>query len=302
MSGLAQYALRGIPQAGLLAAVFLTLSLLFPPFVWLSSALIALVVLRNGWQYGLKVVALSILGAAGLMYAALGGGQSVLALELIFWLPVFLMALALRVYVKLDVSLLLAAAMGFLALSAIYLIHDDPTVIWLELLREMMQVEVLADQFRVPPEEIDNFLLEVSVLMPGSIVACLVFSAIVSLLLARGWQAKVFNPGGFQTEYHRLRYGRYVAIAALVIASLSLLVHSSYALGLIAIVIVVFMFQGIAIVHAVVKLKSLGRGWLIAMYTLCAMLPQTVMILGGIGLFDPWLDSRRRFAARASAE
>ena len=302
MSRLALYALKSMPQAVLAAAVFLILSLLFPPFAWLSSALIAVVVLRKGWRYGLCVVGLSTIGAAVLLYVSLGGGRSVLVLVLLFWLPVFLMASALRAYVRLDVSLLLAAAMGFIALSAIYLIHDDPSAIWLELLREVMQVEVWADQFRVPPEEFDNFLVEVSTLMPGSTVAGLVFSAVVSLLLARSWQAKVFNPGGFQTEYHRLRYGRYAAIAALVIASLSLLVHSSYTLGLLAIVIVVFLFQGIAIIHAVVKLKSLGTGWLIAMYTICAMLPQMVVILGGIGLLDTWLDSRKWFAASAAAK
>ncbi len=302
MAGLALYALKGVPQAGSLAVVFLFMSLLFPPFAWLSSALIAVVVLRKGWRHGLYVVGLATAGAMFLFTMSLGGGQAALMLELVFWLPVFLIALALRVYVKLDVSLLLAAVTGFVALSAIYLIQDDPPAVWLELLREMMQVDVWADQFRVPPEEFDDFLVEVSLLMPGSTVACLVFSAIVSLMLARAWQAKLFNPGGFQTEFHQLRYGRYAAIAALVVAGAGLLVQSSYTLGLVAIVTVVFLFQGIAVVHAVVKLKSLGVGWLVAMYVLCVLLPQMMMILGGIGLLDTWFDSRKRLAASAAAK
>ncbi len=296
MSRLAHYALKGVPQAGLLAATFLTLSLLFPPLAWLSSAIIALVTLRKGWQHGLTVLAAATLGATLLFYVCFGGWQSALMLESMFWLPVFLMALALRATIRLEVGMLVASAIGFAALSVMYIIQDDPTAVWLALLREVMQVEVWASRFNVPPAEYDAFLLGVSRLMPGSTSACLVFSAIVSLLLARRWQAKLFNPGGFQSEYHQLRYGRQAAIVALLVAGAGLLIQSSYTLGLVAIVVVTYLFQGVALAHAVVKLKSLNTTWLVGMYALCAMLPQMLVILGGIGLFDAWWDLRKRVA------
>lgn len=297
MSGLTLYALKGVPQVSLLAAVFLTLSLFFPPLAWLSSALIALVTLRKGWQHGVIVLGVSSLGAAAFFSVSFDGGWSALILASLFWLPVFFMALSLRFTVKLDISLLLAAIIGFIGLSMVYVIQNDPSATWLDLLRETIQPDIWAQHFDVPPKEFDGFLQDMSKLMPGSTSACLVFSAVVSLLLARRWQARLFNPGGFQLEYHKLRYGRYAAIVALLITVLGLSVQSSYALGLVAIVVATYLFQGVALVHALVKLKSLNTSWLVVMYGLCAVLPQLIVVLGGIGLFDTWWDLRKRVTA-----
>ena len=299
MSGLAVYALKGMLHAAMLAAAFLTLSLLFPPVAWLSGSIVALVTLRNGFRHGLLVIGTATAAAMVMFALTLGSWLIAPALELIFWLPVFLMALILRQYIRLEYSLIFAAGLGLLGLSLMYLILSDPPAAWLSLLREGMKAEIWAEQFRVSQEEFDQFLQEVAQLMPGSTIASLVFSAIISLLLARSWQAKLFNPGGFQTEFHQLRYGRAVASVALLIIGIGLVLTNSYTIGLITIVLAVYLFQGLAIVHALIKLKKLGTGWLVAVYALSAILPQMLVILGGVGLIDTWLDSRRRLAAKA---
>jgi hypothetical protein len=39
-----------------------------------------------------------------------------------------------------------------------------------------------------------------------------------------------------------------------------------------------------------------GKGWLIAVYALLGIIPQTALLLSGLGLVDTWVDFRRRFA------
>ena len=128
---------------------------------------------------------------------------------------------------------------------------------------------------------------------------CIAGSATVSLLLARSWQAKLFNPGGFQQEYHGLNFGRGAAILLLVAGLAAMLTQSLLMTGVLAMLIAVFLLQGVAIAHNLVKLRSMGMGWLVGMYTLCFLLPQTSVLLSGVGVVDPWVDFRKRFGGRA---
>src|SRR3569832_556219 len=63
MRGFAQYIMRGRVQAMLVAVAMAILSLVLPPMNYLSSAVIALVTLRRGWQEGLII----IVGASAVM-------------------------------------------------------------------------------------------------------------------------------------------------------------------------------------------------------------------------------------------
>src|SRR3569623_1583295 len=66
MRGFAQYIMRGRVQAMLVAVAMAILSLVLPPKNYLSSAVIALVTLRRGWQEGL----ISFGGAGAVMTLA----------------------------------------------------------------------------------------------------------------------------------------------------------------------------------------------------------------------------------------
>ena len=72
MTGLAQFALKGVVQAGGMSAVFLVLSVLFPPLAWLSGAIVGLVALRWNSQQALQTVGLAVVIAAGLFCVTIG--------------------------------------------------------------------------------------------------------------------------------------------------------------------------------------------------------------------------------------
>jgi len=61
------------------------------------------------------------------------------------------------------------------------------------------------------------------------------------------------------------------------------------------IMLVPYLFAGLAVIHGLVAGAGRGRGWLIAVYVALAILPQSTLLLAGGGLLDTWIDFRRRF-------
>ena len=59
---------------------------------------------------------------------------------------------------------------------------------------------------------------------------------------------------------------------------------------------VLFLFVGLAVVHATLANLKAARGWLIAIYVLMGLLPQALLLVVVTGMLDPWLDLRRRTA------
>ncbi|MGB1191499.1 MAG: hypothetical protein ACPG3T_01110, partial [Pseudomonadales bacterium] len=116
----------------------------------------------------------------------------------------------------------------------------------------------------------------------------------MSLLTARWWQAKLYNPGGFQQEFYQLRLSRaniLVLVAGLVLFSIIEGYHQWAWLFAIPMIIV-----GIALVHALVALKQLSRPWLIGFYLLFVTFAPIVPLLMMAVIADSALDFRSRIS------
>ena len=119
------------------------------------------------------------------------------------------------------------------------------------------------------------------------------FLAIVLLILARWMQASLFNPGGFQKEFHQLRIGQKSALGLagfIVLVSYQLLIPQSWVFYL----ILPLLFSGIGLVHAVVDNKKLSSLSLIAFYALLIVLPIVLQLIVLLALVDSWYDFRSR--------
>jgi hypothetical protein len=90
----------------------------------------------------------------------------------------------------------------------------------------------------------------------GILLACVV--------LARWWQAALYNPGGFQTEFHQLRLPLWLTgTLALAVFGLSSITDMTQWLFVLS---VPLLFAGLALIHGLVEQLKLGRAWLIATY------------------------------------
>ncbi|TGN38204.1 hypothetical protein [Marinobacter confluentis] len=288
MRALAQFVMRGPLQAGGVAVVATAIPLVF----WVGAAVVGLVILRLGISQGLNIGLWALLPALGWAWL----GQNPMALAVV--LQVMLMASVLRVTLSWDRALLsgsfLAIAMGLLV-----------PMLYPELIDTLVQMGVQVYQ-NYDPEMAQSFgdSLERAIrqTMTASMAGTYLLAGVGMTMLARSWQAGLYNPGGFQKEFHALRMSPALAgicVAVMVVGTViglnPMLVAWAGGLPL--------FLAGVALVHGVVGLKGLGGQWLVAFYLALVFLgPSLLFVLLVLAFVDSWLDIRGRIKPAGPAE
>lgn len=292
MKALAAFIMRGRLHAGGVVAICAALALVLPPFTgplaYLSAAGVGLATLHAGAAQGLL-----IMGGAGAALALLGiltlGGPALgVAYVVLVWLPVWALAVVLHRTGSLALTLGCAAFMGALLVSGVHLWSADPVAAWRDVLEIGLRPALEQAGVMHDPAQMDQLLSDMARVMTALIAATMVSSFCVSLLLARWWQALLYNAGGFRIEFHALRFGRVFALPVVVLVIAGVVaqgVMRQWLVELAAVVVAVYMFQGLAFVHRTVALRNAHRMWLVAVYgMLLVMLPQMSVALALAGL------------------
>jgi len=308
LSGIATFAMQGRWQAAVVTALLSFAALTLPPLSYLASGVLVLTTLRIGPKEGVKVVA-----AATVIFTLLAGlllGQFYIsgAFLLLSWLPVLVVALVLGYTRSLAVSLLAVGGLGVLVVLTIHLILPDPAIWWQQQLTPLFEAmeQWYLDAFgqQMEQAQIQQFQKYVDLLpeiigqkMTGQLGAAFSVNVMLGLLIGRAWQAKLFNPGGFASEFCQLNLGKQAALFTVVLMviavspmreSLSLLVDC------LPVVLTVFALQGLVVVHVAVRQQQKHKFWLIAVYVLLVvMMPQMVVLLATIGVLEQWMNFRR---------
>ena len=120
---------------------------------------------------------------------------------------------------------------------------------------------------------------------------------ILSLMVARWWQALLYNPGGFRQEFHSLRVEKPVALVLATVLLLGLAVPRQYApwaelFGL------PLLIAGVAFVHHLVTARQLGGHWLGLMYFGLLLISPVSLALIGLGFADSVLNLRSRLTRK----
>jgi len=291
---LARLTMRGPWIAILMVAVTGLLALPFGPALFVSGALVALVTLRQGPAGGLRVVA----GAAALLGAgvlALSGrvGPAVLTIG-VLWFAVWSAAGILRTGGRqgLAVSALGLWTAGYA--TAMRLGVADVDEFWTSRLRALNAgIEAQGGEF-LTTAQLDLY----GGMMHEASIAMLYLMLGSMLMLGRYWQAGLYNPGGFRTEFRTLSLpgGAWAAGALVALASmLSRLDGKPVDMleDLLLLAVMVFSWQGLAVMHARI-LAGMHWLWAWGFYSLFLALPQlVVLVLAGIGISDRYKDYRR---------
>ena len=284
MRGLAELAMRGPKEAMGLAVVFACI----PMFYWVSAAIIALVVLRRGTDAGLKILAWAVL--PGIAWAAMGQFATIIGLT-----ATTVFALILRQTVSwpktllalLPVGALIALALAQLAPQQIALISDMVMNLFHGYLKS---TETTMDDLPPRLKPLVEYCV-IGVLAWFNLVSC-----ILGLVLARFWQAQLYNPGGFRKEFHRIRLPAIVAMGLLTFT----IVGASFVPFLLVIVPVAtlpLLVAGLALVHGLVGIKKMGSFWLVGLYALLIIVTQLAY---PVIVLTACLDSVFDFRARAT--
>jgi hypothetical protein len=281
-------------QAMLVASSLALLSLMMPPVSVVSSATVALVTLRRGAYEGLYVLGCSSLAAALLGFLALGNFQFALLYVMVLWLPVWLISIILREGQHLSLAVEIAILIGIVCVIGFYLYAPDPVALWKAVLSQMIPADV-------PVADIQRTIDILVHYMTGVIAAGSVFGLLFGLFLGRWWQANLYNPGGFRQEFLSLSTKPRISIGAivvLIIAVTSPVGISEIAWNVCILLFVLFTVIGVAVLHYAFSMMKLGRYMVPMFYITLFLIPHAILIVGLVGLSDPWLNLRKKIESK----
>lgn len=288
MRALAQYVMRGPLQAGGVAAVTTAVPLLF----WIGAAVVGLVILRLGISQGLNVGLWALLPALGWSWF----GQDPTALAVL--LQVMLMASVLRTTSSWERALL---GGSFLAIVTGLMLP----VVYPGLLDDLVQAGVsFYEQYNADVAQSLGGNLEQVIrdTMNASMAGTYLATGIGMTMLARAWQAGLYNPGGFRKEFHALRLSPAVAV----VCAITMVIGPVLGLNSMLLAWVAgtpLFLASLALVHGIVGRKKLSGQWLVLFYIALVLLGPSLMILLVVLAFvDSWLDIRGRMKPAGPAE
>jgi hypothetical protein len=286
--------MRGRIQATGIAGLFGALSWIFPPLSYVSGAVIGLVGLRLGPREGVIVIA----GAAGLCgIMALTSSMSpmpTVALVIALWLPIWLCALVLRMAHSQGAMLVTVGLLAAMFATSMRLVIGDVEAWWRAWLEGLLEQARIQDELVPSPAMLEHS----AAMMNGLMAAAISISLTVTMLLARWWQALLYNPGGFATEFQELSLPRQLAMSVVfitVFVSIQFAVDSAYGLmtDLLLIAITLYLFQGLAIAHHYHRTHNQSIGWLVVLYVVLLVVPHyACLALAVIGLTDSFVNFR----------
>ncbi|MGQ9659344.1 MAG: hypothetical protein ACUVT0_04460 [Thermochromatium sp.] len=299
MKPLATFIMRGYSPATLVTTVAGLLSLLVPFIGVISSAAVGLVTLRQGAHPGMLLLGASTLASGFIAWLGLGNPWVGLGILAVLWVPIWGLAVILRATRSLNLTVQLAALGGLVMVIATHVSLGDPAAYWRELIEPLHQA--LLDDGLLQVETSQAAFDRLSQWMTGAFAAALVLQYLLSLFLARAWQAQLYNPGGFSAEFKALRVGAPVGWLFVLFLAWGLLAQGGVGRDLLPVLGLLLLLQGLAVIHRLRELHHAHQGWLVALYVLLVFfMPQMVLLLISVGLIDLWADIRARVEQRLS--
>lgn len=269
-------------------------TLVLSPIGLLSGAAIALVVLAAGLHAGLRAFAASAAGGL-LLSVVLATTDSWLLAIVEFWLPALVFAVLLAKTRSLSQMLQSVTLLVLIGVTIVYAWLDSPAHAWLEMLRVMVQE--LGDN--VLDVKAEALLLEQMPKVLTMLVAMGLWVVWISMILiARWWQARLYQTVDLADEFQRVQLGNAFAVAlGLAFAVTLFMPEFSWLQDVLGVLLVAFMVQGLALLHFWAKAKQVHKGWLIAIYVLLAVLPNMMVMVASLGWMENWLNWRGKIAS-----
>jgi len=270
------------------AVLGLAVTLLLPAPQLTSGSIMVLLVLAQGVRIAVveAFVAAAILAVTSVL---LGGTiASVIGLMAGTWVPVALLAVLLVTMRSLTLTLQVSVIVAVIVLLLFQIAVPDPAAFW------QPYLDVMAEIIRENGLQLDTTLLTAEVM---TISAVLVFwmlytgALLLGYWLYRGLPGETVDFGRFRD----LNFGRVIAFTMALVSLLAFVIDANVLQDVAFILFVMFMMQGLAIVH---WLHGEGILPVIAVVSVYLLMPflqvLLVLVLALIGYSDAWFGFRRR--------
>ena len=290
MRALAEFTMRGRMQAIFVVAGAAALPMLF----WLSAAAGSLVLLRRGLNDALSVLVWAVIPALAWWY--FGDPRTLLVL-----LGSLGLALLLRSHASWVRVMVCSVGLGLLYVWALGAVFGEPIAALASELQKVLPDALSGAYQQLSVEErgrLESLLVPV---LTGLLAALLQIVTLLSLMLGRYWQAALYNPGGFGSEFRALRFPPMLAMLLLVGMLLGPNLGAQLAV-LTPLCSVPLVFAGLALMHGLVAQGRLPRFWLVGLYVTLVLFMQLIYpLLAVLAIVDSLFDFRGRAAGKNGA-
>jgi len=252
--------MRGRRQAVIVGLLFTIL----PLFGWVSNVIVSLVTLRKGAKEGAIVLLWIILPAV--VVASLGNRLIILYGIIGGSLFTYVLALVLRQTQSWKAVLTTSLLLGLLAVFLVHLWIPNIIEVWVNQFNHYALL--LKNQFNVAVNT--THLQFFAKFATGFQVAFISLSVLINLILARGFQSMLYNPGQLRPELKSVRLNLWEVLILLVVGVLSFLgiVLAQDALPMLGLI---FALAGLSVFHAVADLRNVANKWIFLFYVLLAV-------------------------------
>lgn len=215
----------------------------------------------------------------------------------------WLFAILLRHRASWSAVLQMGALLGVLVISVIHLVYPDITTWWGNLLQNyyvLAQKQAAAVQEgAVNTSEMITRIQNMKFFASGLMASVILFQAILQVMIARGWQLRVFG-GSLANELQNIRLSKLAGILFLAGVALSYF-GNAVVLDVIIIPYLLFAGAGLSLVHYYINMRRRANAWLwlsliylILIVSLLLASPIILLWLAMMALLDVWLDLRKR--------
>jgi len=223
--------------------------LVTPITIMLSGAVLAFVLLRHREKAAVStmLVAAAIVFAASMLLQQ--SSPPVLIFIALCWVAMLIVASVLLNTVSLKMAVLSVVPVAVLIGLVAGTFRDELVQFWQVLISKPLAALSDAELQNLG----DNNLVVIRDVMPvmlaESAISWALFIIICGVFIARSWQAKLFNIGGFQKEFHSLRLGREAVIVFVVAFALAQVFSGSFFTLITSAMMFVFFIQGLSVLH-----------------------------------------------------
>ncbi|CAM5538241.1 hypothetical protein SSTU70S_05906 [Stutzerimonas stutzeri] len=265
-----------------------------PMLFWLSAAAGSLVLLRRGLNDALSVLVWAVVPALAWWY--FGDPRTLLVL-----LGSLGPALSLRNQASWARVMPCSVGLGLLYVWGLGAVFGEPIAALAGELQKVLPETLSGAYEQFSDEERARLGALLAPVLTGLLAALLQIVTLLSLMLARYWQATLYNPGGFGSEFRALRFPPVVAIMLLVGMLLGPSLGAQFAV-LTPLCSVPLVFAGVALMHGLVAQGRLPRFWLVGLYVTLVLFMQLIYpLLAVLAIVDSLFDFRGRAAGKNGA-
>ena len=292
LKNFASFTLSGKLPAFTVVFGFLVFALVFPLSAIVSGAALVLLTLHAGPRNSILIVIACTLGLA-IVSSLFISSASIGALTAIAQLiPSFILASLLFSTRSVSLSMQAAALLGAIAFVIAIIMFPDSQQFWQTVLSKLLSSALEASGNT--EEQITLVITQAAKFMTGLLIASVVLVHSCILLFGYKLYSLINNNIQFEKDFLQIQLGKVLAILALIAGIWAFTTQSAFAAQLCGILIILFFLQGMAVIHTTCGTMTKGKLWLIITYILVIFVPQAILVVILLGLFETFFKLRQR--------